>query len=381
MQRFSTVSDDVLLHNLHAIVGSHRRTTAELVAHLGEVDTRRLHVEKGFSSLFGYCVERLRFSEDEACRRIEAARLARRFPAIYSLMEQGAVSLTVLGLLKRYLTDGNHQELLAGVSGSSARRAKEWLAARFPEPDVPSTIRKQPGRHARIMQPQAEGSAVGRHARIMRPLPAEASASAAVSVRNPGAPGGAVPNILGDPEFRAAGSAAARARVEPLSQDRFFVKFTASRAMKEKLESARDLMRHANPGGEIGVVLERALDALIAELQKRKQGRTSRPRQKPRPRNDTHVTRAVRREVVARDGWRCSFVADDGGRCDASAFLEFDHQTPKGRGGNSRTNNLRLLCRAHNRWAAELVYGKAHVSRAIAAAVARRAPKPKDARP
>ena len=161
MQRLASLSDDALLHELHVIVGSHRRVTAELILHLGEVDARRLHVEKGFSSLFSYCVAELRFSEDEACRRIEAARLARRFPAIYPLLETGAVSLTVLGLLKPHLTDDNHRELLAGVSGSSVRQAKEWLAARFPQPDVPSTIRKQAERcPVPVMLPELAAAAV-----------------------------------------------------------------------------------------------------------------------------------------------------------------------------------------------------------------------------
>ena len=46
------------------------------------------------------------------------------------------------------------------------------------------------------------------------------------------------------------------------------MKFTASRDMREKLEAARDLMRHANPEGDLAVVLERALDLLVAELQR-----------------------------------------------------------------------------------------------------------------
>jgi hypothetical protein len=145
------------------------------------------------------------------------------------------------------------------------------------------------------------------------------------------------------------------------------VKFTASGSLREKLELARDLMRHANPKGDLAVVLERAVDLLVAELQKQRQGRTSRPQKKPRPAKDSEVTRAARREVVARDGWRCSFVVDDGRRCDARGFLEFDHETPKGRGGSSGAKNLRVLCRAHNRLAAERVYGKAHVSSAISA--------------
>ena len=123
--------------------------------------------------------------------------------------------------------------------------------------------------------------------------------------------------------------------------------------------------------GDLAVVLERALDLLVAELQRKRQGRTRQPQKNPRPAKDTQVTRAARREVVARDGWRCSFVADDGRRCDARGFLEFDHETPKGRGGSSGARNLRVLCRTHNRLAAERVYGKGHVSRAIGARAAK----------
>jgi len=39
-------------------------------------------------------------------------------------------------------------------------------------------------------------------------------------------------------------------------------------------------MRHANPGGDLSVVFERALDLLVADLEKRKQGRTKRPQGK-----------------------------------------------------------------------------------------------------
>jgi hypothetical protein len=311
----SSVSDDALLQDLQVIVGSHRRVTAELILALGEVDTRRLHVERGFSSLFSYCVAELRFSEDEACRRIEAARLARRFPAIYPLLETGAVSLSVLGLLKAHLTDDSCRELLAGVSGSNVRQAKEWLAARFPQPDVPSTIRKlvtrpQPG--AAAVSPTdsvLNGANLILRAARLEPAPTPAQpAPSRVQAATPPAPPAPAPS---------------RAKIEPLSQDRFLVKFTASRAMKEKLEIARDLMRHANPEGELAVVLERAVDLLIADLQKKKQGRTSRPQKKPRSAKHTQVTRAARREVVERDGWRCSFVAEDGRHCDAQAFLEF----------------------------------------------------------
>jgi hypothetical protein len=144
MQPLAHLSDEDLLRELRTLAGSQRRVTAQIVAHLGEVDARRVHAKRGFPSLFSYCVEVLGFSEDEACRRIEAARLARRFPLIGELLASAAVTLSVLGLLKPHLTPENHHHLLGGVSGMSVRQAKEWLAVAFPQPDVPDSVRKCP---------------------------------------------------------------------------------------------------------------------------------------------------------------------------------------------------------------------------------------------
>jgi 5-methylcytosine-specific restriction endonuclease McrA len=433
MRRLSTIAADTLLERLHVLVGSHRRVTADLIAHLSEVDARRLHVSKGFSSLFGYCVECLGFSEDEACRRIDAARLVRRFPEVYSLLEDGSVSLTVLGLLKQHLTSENHRELLRAVSGASVRQAKELLAAQFPQPDVPSSIRKLPERCA-VSEPVEKGACdapivteepLGNGAMRCPSDTAPRTGNAPTSVSTPpcatqsGAVSDATPRPAGagsDPapstptcaRLATLPPAAARVKLEPLSRDRFLVKFTVSRAMKEKIELACDLLRHANPKGDLSVVLERAVDLLVAQLEKTKQGRTKRPRserpirsgesvgEETRPpdertaavchedlamrsrRTRESIARATRREVVERDGWRCSFTADDGRRCDARAFLEFDHETPRSLGGGSHAEDLRLLCRAHNRLAAERIYGKAYISRAIGRAQAQRGERGRD---
>ena len=65
------------------LVGSHRELTANLVAHLAEIEERRLHLVAGFSSMFEFCLLELRMSEGEAFRRILAARLGRRFPVVH----------------------------------------------------------------------------------------------------------------------------------------------------------------------------------------------------------------------------------------------------------------------------------------------------------
>src|SRR6185436_609717 len=59
--------------------------------------------------------------------------------------------------------------------------------------------------------------------------------------------------------------------------------------------------------------------------------------------------RATRRAVAERDGYQCCYVADDGRRCSATAWLEYDHKVAWCLNGPTITDNLQLLCRAHNR--------------------------------
>jgi hypothetical protein len=50
-------------------------------------------------------------------------------------------------------------------------------------------------------------------------------------------------------------------------------------------------------------------------------------------------------------------VSGDGHRCDERKFLEYDHELPLARGGQTSIANLRLRCRAHNQLEAECVFG------------------------
>jgi hypothetical protein len=73
--KLSALSDEQVLDGLRHTVASGWRLSARLVAHLGEVEERRLHLDAACSSMFNYCVTQLGLSEDEACRRIDVARL------------------------------------------------------------------------------------------------------------------------------------------------------------------------------------------------------------------------------------------------------------------------------------------------------------------
>jgi hypothetical protein len=46
------------------------------------------------------------------------------------------------------------------------------------------------------------------------------------------------------------------------------VQFTASRAFRDKLRQAQDLLRHRLPSGDVAVTLEQAVDLLIDKVKK-----------------------------------------------------------------------------------------------------------------
>jgi hypothetical protein len=147
------------------------------------------------------------------------------------------------------------------------------------------------------------------------------------------------------------------AAVTPLAPERYKIQFAASRQLHDKLRRVQSLLRHAIPNGDPAAVFERALDVLLADLERKKLAATSRPRaaREATPRS-RHIPAAVRREVWRRDGARCAFVGA-AGRCAEREFLELHHVVPFAQGGQATTANIELRCRAHNAYEAELSFG------------------------
>jgi 5-methylcytosine-specific restriction endonuclease McrA len=145
--------------------------------------------------------------------------------------------------------------------------------------------------------------------------------------------------------------------VKPIAAGRYVVQFTIGEADHQRLQYALQLMSHRNPQGRLSVLSQAAIETLIAELENEKLGATDDPRESDASPNGRHIPRAVRREVVRRDGWQCSYVSPAGHRCESRWQLEFDHIREFARGGGSTVDNVRLLCRVHNQYAAECTYG------------------------
>jgi 5-methylcytosine-specific restriction endonuclease McrA len=334
----SSLSDDQLLSRVKTLACAERHATAQLIAVLGEIDRRQLFLGQGCSSLFTYCTQLLHLSESAAYSRIAAARVARRFPIVLDRLADGALSLTTICLLAPVLTPDNHDALLAAARHKSKRDVEHLVASSRPRPDVSTLVRKLPSPRredvpaAALLSPCA--APAPRSSMSTEPPPIQSAARDAP-----------VPPVIRP------------AVVAPLAPERYKIQFTASRDAYDKLRRAQALLRHVIPNGDPAAVFERALDALLTELERRKLAATDRPRQAQRPApGSRHIPAAVKREVWRRDGARCAFVGATG-RCSERGFLELHHVVPFAAGGNATATNIELRCRAHNAYEEERFLG------------------------
>ncbi len=344
------LADSTLLGNLTTLVTRDRSNTAHLLAHIAEVEKRRLFAKAAHPSMFEYCRHELHLSNDEAYKRIMAARAVRRFPAVFAAVAEGRLNLTAVVLLRPCLTQATAAELIEAATHKSKREIQVLLAERFPKRDLPTRI-------VALRQPTPDP--VSTFVAPMQPMPTGPDGPLATPPveRVPEPVAEAQPPAQLVPEPVAADPP--RPRVTPLSPARYGVQFTIDQEMHDKLEHAQALLSHQVPGADVAQVLRLALDTLIGRLEKRKFAATSQPR--PRQGHDAsgprHVPAEVKRAVWKRDGALCTFVSDTGRRCAARAFLEFDHVHEVARGGEATVGGIRLRCRAHNQHTAECTFG------------------------
>jgi 5-methylcytosine-specific restriction endonuclease McrA len=320
------LNDHDLLDGAKSHSQQDRATTAELLADIAEIDSRRLFLPAGFPSMLAYCVSELRLFDQAAKKRIRAARTALRFPAIFPALAEGRLHLSAIVMLKPYLTSENAGELLSAAENQTKSGIEMLIAERFPSNEMLPLVETIPA--------PPRGS---------DPL---------VSPGTPATPAPTIPAASKSVDCQ-------RSTVKPLARQRYALHLSIGQRLHDKLRHAQDLLSHQVPSGDVPEVLERALDELIAKLEKRKFAATVKPRSNTSrsSANPRHISAHVRKAVWERDQGQCTFVAESGRRCGSRQFLEYDHTDPVARGGQSTVENVRLRCSAHNQLEAERTFG------------------------
>ncbi len=338
---FDHLSSHALTVRLGELLATERRTIAEFVLHLAELERRQLHLELGYSSTFVFCTQFLKLTNAAAFRRTTAARLVTRYPAVADMLADGRLCLTTLAHLRDVLDDENHAEILARAAGRTEDEVKLLVAALRPQPAPPDLFRRLPS-----PAPSTSGSEVA----IFASGVPSAIASAPATTSPPELPG----PVTTPPPARIP-------TLRPISEQQHVLRITVDRAFVDDLERLKALLSHTVPDGNMVTVLHTAIRRAITACEKQRRGSDRpQPRKTPRPQppRGRAIPTQVRREVWERDAASCAYVSAAGRRCGSTHQLEFHHIDPAGRNGPPTVENISLRCRQHNSYAADLDYGR-----------------------
>lgn len=290
IEEVGLVTDVELVRRLEHLVKVDRVLGVKLLVHLGELNERRLFLERGYSSIYEYCKGALGMSGDEAYFRVRAAKVGRQFPLVLERLGAGAVHLSGVNLLAPFFTNENHAMLLARAEGKTKKQIEVLVAEVAPRSDAPARLRRLPTKCARKepasplqslvappsaepMSPLAAAKKPPTVALSLSEAPVVAAAPSTFALQSPAASVvAAAPFVLQLPPNRAC--------TKPLSPGRFKLEVTLGQEAHDRLEQLQELLRHQNPSGDLAKIVERALTELLEREMKRRFAQTSTPKRR-----------------------------------------------------------------------------------------------------
>jgi len=139
MNRLYKLSDAELENSLGVHVMNERMSLDQIYAHINEIYRRELHLDLQYGSMKTYLVKRWKYSERDAYRKIDGARLLKEVPALAVEIRNGNLNADVIGEVSRAVKEkervtgekisaAKKSELVQMVSGKSVGESQRDLA-------------------------------------------------------------------------------------------------------------------------------------------------------------------------------------------------------------------------------------------------------------
>lgn len=112
--------------------------TVEFLERLREIEKRKLHLQRGYPSLFAFVTEELGFSAASAMRRINAMRLIKELPEVKEQISTGVLNLTTISQTQQLFKKESFSreaklDLLVTLENKSTRTVEQQLARLSPQ--------------------------------------------------------------------------------------------------------------------------------------------------------------------------------------------------------------------------------------------------------
>jgi 5-methylcytosine-specific restriction endonuclease McrA len=296
-----SLSDSQFHREMESAARAHQSATIAILHCINELHRRKSFLDLGYSSVFDYCRRKLQYSSSTAGRLIQAARCIRRHPDVLEILEKRELSVSTICLIEPILDEKNKRSVLERVRGASRRDVKRIVCDYRP----PLAFRD------RITPVRVASASGAENMVLVQYLASEAFGILFNEVRD-------LRSGSGEERFGA----------------------TCEAVFREYHERHSPLARQHRRGTRNGSA---RLDSHQWEGNDIERTR--------------HIPDEVRDAVFVRDHGQCTFAAPDGTRCLCTKGVQVDHIVPFAAGGTHDPSNLRLLCGAHNRRAAERALG------------------------
>jgi len=302
--------------HLLGLVRNERKLTLEIISYISLFERCGGYLKMGYSSMHQYLTRALGYSDDQAYRRLKAARLLHQVPGVAEKIKEGSLNLTQISEAQKSF------ELAQKETGSAIKIDKKL--------EVLDSIANTNNFQTKAILSEELN---------LKPNEGE--------------------------------------RAKPQSNKTVRLEITLTQEQFEKLNEIKSLLSHKIPSQNTAEVLNSLFEQFLmkheltskqtleptSEEKKLKvnneiKEKALSPKREKVPVSNSVETRSryistpIRRLIYQRAQGCCEYRYQHGVRCTSRYRLEFDHIVPVALKGSSEAENLRLVCSMHNSYLA-----------------------------
>lgn len=151
--KIQNLSNEQLLQHLQRLLNYEMKLNQALLFAMTELQSRKLYLELGFSSLFEMLVKHFKLSESLAYQRISTMKLINSVPITKDLINEGNLPLTNAALVQSFiakveqsedkkLTINEKQDIIQAVCNKTQKQAQGILAEIHTVATLPKIVEK-----------------------------------------------------------------------------------------------------------------------------------------------------------------------------------------------------------------------------------------------
>lgn len=291
MQNFNR--NTFLLEKLKALVRTERKITAEIIELIKEIDSKRIYLDYGHTSMFAFLTKDMGYTSAAAMRRIDTARLSKEIPEIQEDLKSGTINLSQVSMLAQAV---RQKEKESGASKSNPEKItlnkKRALLEKIKSTDLVKT--------QKTLAKELDLKVQTYEKKVYQ------------------------------------------------SDESIRLEITLTKEQLTELERVKELISHQNPNPKISDLIEFLVKNYLKQKDPFKRQITSVTEAVTQQKSKRYIHPKVKALIFQRDQccqWKDPITKQ---KCNSKFQLQIDHKKSVWLGGENKQENLQLLCSIHN---------------------------------